>query len=99
MNYVLDVNGDPVAESNLLKWAEWFEGADLKLALDVIERVKVSTVFLGTDHAFDGGPPMLYETMVFGGMHDKYQELYHDKVDALAGHDRTVVLVKKGHMT
>lgn len=25
----------------------------------------VSTVFLGLDHAFTGGPPLLYETMVF----------------------------------
>lgn len=27
---------------------------------------RVSTVFLGLDHSFNGGPPVLWETMVFG---------------------------------
>lgn len=29
--------------------------------------VNVSTVFLAIDHAFGDGPPVLYETMIFGG--------------------------------
>lgn len=28
--------------------------------------VSVSTVFLAVDHAFAGGPPILFETMIFG---------------------------------
>jgi hypothetical protein len=36
--------------------------------------VEVSTVFLGLDHAWGKGPPMLFETMIFGGEHDQYQE-------------------------
>jgi len=92
--YVLNDEGDPVVETDLLKWAEWYETADRKLAADAIGSVKISTVFLGLNHAFDDGPPMLYETMIFGGPHDDYQERYHNKVAALAGHDRAVALVR-----
>jgi hypothetical protein len=36
---------------------------------------RVSTIFLGLDRRFEGeGPPILFETMVFGGKHDQYQE-------------------------
>ncbi len=37
---------------------------------------------------------LLYETMIFEGPHDGYQERYHNKVAALAGHDRAVTLVR-----
>ncbi len=46
----------------------------------------VSTVFLGLDHAFGGGPPMLFETMIFGGDHDEYCERYATVEEARAGH-------------
>lgn len=32
--------------------------------------VKVSTVFLGLDHSWGDGPPLLFETMEFGGPRD-----------------------------
>jgi hypothetical protein len=31
--------------------------------------IEVSTVFLPMNHAHFGGPPMIFETMVFGGEH------------------------------
>ena len=36
--------------------------------------VCVSTVFLGLNHAFGNEPPELFETMIFGGLHDQHQE-------------------------
>jgi hypothetical protein len=33
----------------------------------------VSTVFLGTNHSFGFEPPLLFETMIFGGRFDDYQ--------------------------
>ncbi len=36
-----------------------------------VEAVRVSTAFLGINHNFTGkGPPVLFETMVFGGALD-----------------------------
>lgn len=37
------------------------------------ESARVSTVFLGIDHNVFGGPPLLFETMIFGGVHDETQ--------------------------
>ena len=63
--------------------------------------VRVSTVFLCMDHGRlfddDGQPienpvPVLWETMIFGGEHDQYQERYTSHEDALAGHQRALDL-------
>lgn len=56
----------------------------------------VSTVFLGTDHSFRGdGPPVLWETMVFGlGDDDDWQQRYTNKLAAIAGHDQMVALAR-----
>lgn len=95
-NYILDEKGDPVKEPDLLKWAKWFECGNRSLKRDtVFDGVDVSTVFLGLDHGFNGGAPVLWETMVFGGEHDEYQERYNTKEQALEGHERIIDMVKK----
>lgn len=55
----------------------------------------VSTVFLGIDHNHMGdGPPILFETMVFGcGPWDNYQERYATWDEAEAGHAATLTLL------
>jgi len=68
--YIL--NGREPVEASLDEWALWFESADrdvLKTTLD--NNVKVSTVFIGLNHQFGDGPPMIFETMIFGGDHDE----------------------------
>lgn len=63
----------PVPEPDLLTWAAWFEAADRHVADTRHEFFRVSTVFLGLDHQFGKGPPILFETMVFlrtGEPHD-----------------------------
>ena len=65
-----------VEETNLIKWAEWFETTDRHVADDTIGKVRVSTAFLGLDHNLFGGKPLLFETMIFGGKHNDYQERY-----------------------
>ena len=60
------------------------------------ESILVSTVFLGLDHNYFGGRPILFETMIFGGNRDQYQERYHTWDEAKIGHDYAVTLAKKG---
>lgn len=60
-----------VPVSDLLEWARWFQENDRRVGLDKFGYVEVSTVFLGLNHAFFDGPPMLFETMIFGGPHDQ----------------------------
>lgn len=73
-HYILDEKGAPVAEPDLMTWALWFEKADRHVGNETIGDSKISTVFLGLDHAFGGGVPVLWETMVFGGKLDQEQD-------------------------
>lgn len=54
----------------------------------------VSTVFLGIDHSLFGGPPLIFETMVFEsesmGRIEMYADRYSTREQALAGHERAI---------
>lgn len=79
---------------NFFEWAKWFETADRVVKKTILpDGVKISTVFLGMDHAFMGEKPMLFETMIFGGEHDGFQERYSTWDEAEAGHQRAIELV------
>jgi hypothetical protein len=98
--YVLDDAGEPVPEPDLMTWARWFETADRIVARTILSLagtdVRVSTVFLGLDYNSGAGPPLIYETMIFGGHHDEYQARYATRAEALAGHAAAVRLVEQG---
>ena len=53
--------------NNLEEWAKWFKTADRHVARDTHGKVTVSTIFLGLDHNFGDGKPVLFETLVLGG--------------------------------
>lgn len=97
--YILD--GDKPVKVGLRQWAKWFESADFRRIVKQTSCVVpgedeafVSTVFLGIDHNFFGdGPPLVFETMVFGGKHDQAQERYSTWNEAEAGHWRWVSAV------
>lgn len=110
-HYTLDERGEPVPEPDLFAWAEWLE-ADQKtgarrLAQDTIGPYLVSTVFMGLDHGFGEGPPVLWETMIFG-VEEEIEFLgkrrrcrkevgadrYTSKAEALAGHASAVKLAE-----
>jgi hypothetical protein len=104
VNYI-EVDGKPVEASSTLEWARWFESSDRQVALTRIEDRLVSTVFLGVDHSWGHGPPVLYETTVFSIDSNGVtinQEIdvarYCTREEALSGHDEMVkdVLKDKG---
>lgn len=69
--YILDKNKRVVACDDVDKWSEWFGGAlkSRQVALTRINKeVSISTVFLAVDHGFRSKTPVLWETMVFGGI-------------------------------
>ena len=92
--YVLE-GKTPVVEPNLTKWAEWFEASERTVANAQLGEVRVSTVFLGKDHRFGCGRPLLFETMIFGGEHDGWQKRYCTWDEAEAGHKAAVAML--GH--
>lgn len=57
----------------------------------------VSTVFLGIDHQHVPGlPPILFETMVFGGPYDGYMRRYYTWEQAEISHREIVHQVLHG---
>ena len=64
-NYILD-GQTPVPCDDIMEWGRWFEQRDVRrVGYDTVGVYSVSTVFLGIDHAFGSGAPLLFETMVF----------------------------------
>ena len=92
--YIL-VNGKPSLESDLIKWAKWFEKADQERIIEKtqIQDVEIPTVFLGLDHQFGSGSPLLYETLVFGGILDGEMDRYSTYEGAKMGHRSMVAKV------
>ena len=84
-NYILD--GKTAVKCNdILKWAAWFEKADRRVAKTEKDDIRISTVFLGMNHSFSKGPPLLFETMIFGGEHDRDLWRYSTWEEAEKGH-------------
>ena len=67
-HYILNESHE-VIPVDMMTWVRWFETnlARKRVRLTRVGKYKVSTVFLGSDHAFGGGPPLLFETMAFDG--------------------------------
>jgi hypothetical protein len=96
-HYILNISGDPVPEPDVMKWALWFEehNNDRRIArTELPDGVVVSTVFLGLDHSFGRGEPLLFETMIFGGPHDETQDRYATRQAAINGHAHYVALAR-----
>ena len=95
--YIL-VNGVPTPEPDLLKWGRWFETADAEriVAKTTVGDTRVSTIFLGLDHRWGSGPPVLWETMIFGGSHDGWQERYTSQEEAIRRHNEIVGQLQSG---
>ena len=89
--YILE-DKTPKAVS-LQEWAVYFGTANRSIGKDQFGDVTVSTVFLGMNHTYGEGKPLLFETMIFGGEHDDYQERYSTYDEALVGHQRAIQLV------
>lgn len=86
-----DKQGNPM---ELDAWAHKLDDREYKVVEQTHLKsgdVLVSTVWLGIDHNFLGeGPPLIFETMVFGDGEDDYTERYSTEEQARAGHVRIV---------
>ncbi len=93
--YILDDSRNAI-RCGMDEWGEFMSDPSKRIvARSTLSVSEVSTVFLGMDHSFMEGPPLLFETMVFGGKHDGYMERYCTWEEAQAGHDRVCYMVDK----
>ena len=87
-----DKEGRPIS---LMEWASLYRDMEYRrIGSTHIGHFWVSTVWLGLDHNYWGGPPIIFETMVFDDRNDKaidlYMNRYATEAEALAGHTDTV---------
>lgn len=106
MNNKYRRDGTPYPEGieGLREWGQDFEDRSKK----IVEQTElpngkwVSTVWLGLDHQYGDGPPLIFETMVFtektdkglGGEED--MERYSTEAEAIEGHKRMVEKWSRG---
>jgi len=95
--YVLD--GERVVPaSSMLEWAAWFEDANTRVDYtQITSDCSVSTIFIGFNHRyFSDGPPLVFETMIFGGPNDieNNQWRYSSWDDAETGHKAAVRIAR-----
>jgi len=89
--YTFDSEGNSVPCSDIVEWGEFMHRCK-SICVTNVGDVMVSTVFLGLDHGFGGGTPILWETMVFDGSrvgvtkYDHEQKRYTSMKEALEGH-------------
>lgn len=85
----------PVPTDDVLEWAKIYEGTGRFVAQSEICGSRISTVFLGIDHGHGSGSPLLFETMIFDGPQDQYQERCSTWEEAEAQHQEACQLVQR----
>jgi hypothetical protein len=105
--YILTDQHEVVEERDLKVWARWVEDHqdESQVALDIIDEqtgAYISTRFFGLNLnlAWDlerAHPPVVFETMVFGGPLHLQQQRYHTWAQAVAGHAALLARAKAAH--
>lgn len=73
-NYILQ-GQTPVPCADLFDWAKWYENSTNRIVSQTtINGYFISTVFLAIDHNWSGGPPVLFETMIWDNSGKEWKE-------------------------
>jgi hypothetical protein len=98
-----ELPGGAAVPCSLMEWAEAFENAKARSVgfwnSDAFSQC-VSTVFLGLNHNYGLGPPLIYETAIFVKKHGRpeFEQLwrYSTREAAEEGHRRIVEAIQAG---
>ena len=91
--YYILIGRTPMAV-DVMTWAMQFQDANRQIGDDMVGNVRVSTVFLGLNHNFRDGEPLLFETLIFGGPLDGEMWRYSTYDQAERGHAEAVTAAK-----
>lgn len=91
-----DYDGNPIT---VAEWERLFRANERRSVArtELPAGVEISTVWIGLDHRFGRpGPPLIFETMIFGGGDDLDGRCWRwpNRHAALAGHDQAVELAR-----
>lgn len=88
-------------ECGLFEWAEFVETNGRHIKKTQFPSVWISTVFLGIDHRLnfylkeEEEPPILFESMIFGGEYDQEQWRYETYKESEEGHEKLCQMSEK----
>lgn len=88
--YILNDQKEVIPCSDIRTWGEMFKDTSRRVVASTkVGGIHVSTVFLGLDHNYlEEGPPLVFETLVFGGDMSEEMERYSTWAEAEEGHLR-----------
>jgi hypothetical protein len=97
----LDKQGNPITSEEFMRLKYDLVNGRVsdygRIGEDEVGEARVSTVWLGIDHRGCGdGPPLIFETMIFGGEHDQFCARYSTEGRAVEGHARVVADLRAG---
>lgn len=103
--YRLDAQGEQVSCS-LNEWVTWYADTQgphddehwvRRVAISTIGEWNLSTVFEGLNHNWGDGPPLLWESLVFGPPpFGGWRQRYSTRAQAEAGHDFMFMVILSG---
>jgi len=95
MNYYKLENKKPVQVKNHKQWKEWLETANREVKRSELPNgIIVTTEFIGQAECLDETkPPLLFETMIRGGINDGMRQEFLTWQDAEEGHEKVLQLV------
>lgn len=101
MSDYYDRNGDPMPDDwwDKAKYPKQFGKwqTDQRVGNTVFGEYRVSTVWLEFNHEYrPAHPPLIFETMVFGGKWDTEMDRYSTEEQAMRGHLATVDRLRAG---
>ena len=99
--YILLEDHTAVPVDDMMAWGAFMEGGieNRRVGYTEIDNYKVYTTFLGLDHAWNGGPPLLFETMIQKA--DEwlgYQERCSTWQEAEIQHELALIKVRSGEV-
>lgn len=94
--YYMFKDGEVIETKDLYEWSTWYEKSGENRVIARTSRgeddtwIHISTVFLGLDHSWGEGPPLLFETLVSNPMGEEDMLRYVTLEEAVAGHGRCI---------
>lgn len=83
-----DRQGNPITTR---RWGQLHDDVDYVQIDDThINGLQISTVWLGLDHAYGRGDPVIFETMFFGPLVNNVCVRYSTEAQARAGHEAAI---------
>jgi hypothetical protein len=94
--YILDADRRPVNVPNDETWFMWFGTYERHVAVTHVGVAIISTVFVGIDRSYGSAPhPLVFETRIFGGEHDGWEELSASWSEAELVHAEAIAMMEE----